>query len=86
MIKSYASLDLSLKLIFNKKSELLMMLERPDIPLHNNLRENGIREYVKKRKITGPTRSLSGNDNKSRGLLTESNYRNSFGDRKLNFI
>ncbi len=56
----YASLDLALKRIFNNKSELLMVFKRPDIPLHNNLSENDIREYVKKRKISGSTRSLSG--------------------------
>jgi len=56
----YASLDLSLRRIFNNKSELLLVLKRPDIPLHNNLSENDIREYVKKRKISGSTRSLSG--------------------------
>lgn len=56
----YASLNLVLKRIFNNKSELLMVLERPDIPLHNNLSENDIREYVKKRKISGSTRSPSG--------------------------
>ena len=37
-----------------------MVLERPDIPLHNNGAENAIREYVKKRKISGSTRSESG--------------------------
>ena len=36
------------------------MLNRPDIPLHNNLSENDIREYVKKRKISGSTRSDTG--------------------------
>ncbi len=56
----YASLDLALKRIFNNKSELLLVLKRPDIPLHNNLSENDIREYVKKRKISGSTRSPSG--------------------------
>jgi hypothetical protein len=56
----YASLNLALKRIFNNKSELLMVLKRPDIPLHNNLSENDIREYVKKRKISGSTRSASG--------------------------
>ncbi len=56
----YASLDMALKRIFNNKSELLLVLKRPDIPLHNNLSENDIREYVKKRKISGSTRSLSG--------------------------
>lgn len=33
------------------------MLDRPDIPLHNNTAESDIREYVKKRKISGSTRS-----------------------------
>ncbi len=56
----YASLDMALKRIFNNKSELLLVLKRPDIPLHNNLSENDIREYVKKRKISGSTRSPAG--------------------------
>ena len=36
------------------------MLERPEIPLHNNLSENDIRDYVKKRKISATTRSAAG--------------------------
>lgn len=56
----FASLDLALKKIYANKSELLLVLERPEIPLHNNLSENDIREYVKKRKISGGTRSLAG--------------------------
>ncbi|MDA1088451.1 MAG: transposase, partial [Verrucomicrobia bacterium] len=40
--------------------ELLLVLDRPDIPLHNNLSERDIREYVKKRKISGSTRSDNG--------------------------
>jgi hypothetical protein len=55
-----ASLNLALKRIYNNKSELLLVLERPDIPLHNNGAENAIREYVKKRKISGGTRSAIG--------------------------
>jgi hypothetical protein len=51
------SLNLALKRIYNNKAELLLVLERPDIPLHNNGAENAIREYVKKRKISGSTRS-----------------------------
>ena len=57
---SSASLNAALKRINNNKSELLLVLERPDIPLHNNAAENAIREYVKKRKISGSTRSESG--------------------------
>ena len=57
---SSASLNAALKRINNNKSELLLVLERPDIPLHNNGAENAIREYAKKRKISGSTRSESG--------------------------
>ena len=59
-ITSSALLNAALKRINNNKSELLLVLERPDIPLHNNGAENAIREYVKKRKISGSTRSESG--------------------------
>ena len=55
-----ASLNLALKRIYSNKSELLLVLERPDIPLHNNGAENALREYVKKRKISGGTRSEAG--------------------------
>ena len=57
---SSALLNAALKRIDNNKSELLLVLERPDIPLHNNGAERPIREYVKKRKISGSTRSESG--------------------------
>ncbi len=57
---NWAALDLALKRIYQNKSELLLVLDRPDIPLHNNLSENDIREYVKRRKISGSTRSEAG--------------------------
>lgn len=56
----FASLNQVLKRIHKNKSELLLVLDRPEIPLHNNLSENDIREYVKKRKISGSTRSNEG--------------------------
>ena len=56
----YASLNLVLTRLYNNKAELLLVLERPDIPLHNNLSERDIREYVKRRKISGSTRSDEG--------------------------
>ena len=37
-----------------------MVLERPELPLHNNLSEQDIRDYVTKRKISGGTRSALG--------------------------
>ena len=52
-----ATLNTVLKRIHTNKFELLLVLERPDIPSHNNGAENAIREYVKKRKISGSTRS-----------------------------
>jgi hypothetical protein len=53
----YERLNQTLKRIHKNKAELLLVLERPDIPLHNNSSERDIREYVKKRKISGSTRS-----------------------------
>jgi Transposase IS66 family len=53
----YARLNQALGRIRKNKSELLLVLERPDIPLHNNASETDIREYVKKRHISGSTRS-----------------------------
>ncbi len=60
MKTSSATLNQALKRLHKNKSELLMVLERPEIPLHNNEAENAIREYVKKRKISGSTRSEAG--------------------------
>ena len=56
----FATLNQALKRIQRNKPELLLVLEYPYIPLHNNLSENDIREYVKKRKISGGTRSDEG--------------------------
>ena len=57
---SSATLNVALQRIYSNKAELLLVLKRPDIPLHNNGAENAIREYVKRRKISGSTRSESG--------------------------
>jgi len=56
----YQLLNLALKRLYDNKQELLLVLDRPEIPLHNNLSENDIREYVKRRKISGSTRSAMG--------------------------
>lgn len=42
------------------QADLLRVLERPEVPLHNNASESDIRDYVKKRKISGSTRSDAG--------------------------
>ena len=56
----FETLNQALQRLHNNKSELLLVLDRPEIPLHNNLSENDIREYVKKRKVSGGTRSEAG--------------------------
>jgi len=56
----FQTLNLALKRIHNNKEQLLLVLARPEIPLHNNLSENDIRDYVKKRKISASTRSDNG--------------------------
>jgi Transposase IS66 family len=56
----FQSLNLALKRLHQNKGELLLVLDRPEVPLHNNGSEREIREYVKKRKISASTRSEAG--------------------------
>ena len=56
----YPSIDGVLKGMAADRAKLLLVLERPEVPLHNNLSEGHIRDYVKKRKISGSTRSELG--------------------------
>jgi hypothetical protein len=42
MKTSSATLNQALKRLYNNKLELLLVLERPEIPLHNNVAENAI--------------------------------------------
>jgi Transposase IS66 family len=55
-----ASIGGVLKEMREHKAELLRVLERPEVPLHNNGMESDIRGYVKVRKISGGTRSDAG--------------------------
>lgn len=56
----YPSIDGVLKEMREHQADLLRVLQRPEVPLHNNAAESDIREYVKKRKISGGTRSEAG--------------------------
>lgn len=56
----YPSIDSVLKDMRNHRADLLRVLERPEIPLHNNAMESDIREFVKRRKISGGTRNDAG--------------------------
>ena len=58
----FATLDKLLKRLLANKAELLVVLDRPEIPLHNNGTENVVRDYVTKRKVSGGTRSDRGRD------------------------
>ena len=56
----YPRIDGVLKEIRDYKGDLLRVLQRPEIPLHNNAMESDIREFVKRRKISGGTRNEAG--------------------------
>lgn len=56
----FTSLNHALDRMGRNKPELLLVLERPDLALHNNLSEGDIREQVKRRKISGGTRNEDG--------------------------
>jgi hypothetical protein len=58
----FVTLDRLLARLHANKAELLMVLERPQIPLHTNGSENEIRCYVTRRKISAGTRSDIGRD------------------------
>lgn len=57
---SYPNINAVLKEMRDHQADLLRVLERPEIPLHNNGMESDIREFVKRRKISGGTRSDAG--------------------------
>jgi len=58
----FVTLDRLLGRLHANKTELLMVLERPEIPLHTNGTENDIRCQVTRRKVSGGTRSDVGRD------------------------
>jgi hypothetical protein len=58
----FVTLDRLLARLHANKAELLMVLERPEIPLHTNGSENDIRCYVTRRKVSAGTRSDIGRD------------------------
>jgi hypothetical protein len=53
----FHDLNVVLQRIHDKRTELLLVLDRPKIPLHNNGSESDAREWAKKRKISAGTRS-----------------------------
>ena len=58
----FVTLDRLLARLHANKDELLMVLDRPEVPLHTNGSENDIRCYVTRRKVSAGTRSDIGRD------------------------
>lgn len=58
----FVTLDRLLARLHANKRELLIVLDRPEIPLHTNGSENDVRCQVTKRKVSGGTRSDAGRD------------------------
>ena len=58
----FVTLDRLLARLHASQSELLRVLDRPEIPLHTNGSENDIRCHVTRRKVSGGTRSDVGRD------------------------
>jgi len=59
-VTGYGTLDERIAKTKKKKDELLLVLDYPNVPLHNNLAEIAVREGVIKRKISYGTRSELG--------------------------
>ncbi len=53
----FPSIDGVLKGLSRHRAGLLRVLEHPEVPLHTNVSERHLRDYVKTRKISGGTRS-----------------------------
>jgi Transposase IS66 family len=58
----FVTLDRLLARLHANKKELLLVLDRPEVPLHTNGSERDLRPQVVKRKISGGTRSDQGRD------------------------
>jgi hypothetical protein len=59
-VTGYQALDRRLALTREKKPELLLVLEHPELPLHNNPAELGARQRVRKRDVSFGPRSPAG--------------------------
>lgn len=58
--EGFEHLNPVLKKLADKKEELMLVIERPYTSLENNPSERDIREFAKRRKVNGPTRSDAG--------------------------
>ncbi len=56
----FATLDRLLARLQANRDELLVVLDRPEVPLHTNDAENDLRAVVTRRQLSGGTRSAAG--------------------------
>jgi Transposase IS66 family len=59
-VTGFTDLDDAVARLRANKAELLLVLDRPEVPLHTNGSENDLRSVVTKRKVSGETRSAAG--------------------------
>ena len=71
----FPSMDGLLKAMGAHRAALLRVLDRPAVPLHTNLSEGHLRDYVKKRKISGGTRSELGRQARDTFASLKKTYR-----------
>lgn len=64
----YDLLDKQLRLTRKKKDRLLLFLDHPELPIHNNQCEQDLRQFVIIRKISGETKSVRGDRSIERHL------------------
>ena len=69
------------KTMGNNQHELLRVLDKPYLPLHNNLSERDLRDYVKKQKISSSIRSEAGR----RYRYTFANLKKTCLEHKISF-
>ena len=67
-ITIYGDLNKQLKLTRRKKEKLLLFLNHPYLPIHNNQCEQDLRQFVIMRKISGETKSTRGDRSLERHL------------------
>lgn len=64
----YTPLDKQLRLTRKKKNRLLIFLDHPYLPIHNNQCEQDLREFVIQRNISRETKSVMGDRGFARHL------------------
>ena len=73
-VTGFPELDDTVARLRANKAELLVVLDRPEIPLHTNNSEREICSYVTKRRISGETRAEAGKQARGWGPCAPSSF------------